>query len=84
MLTQALEALHLSPEAFAVRIHYSAAALKNFLNGKNNLTAELTLRISRVMPGPDAACRLRLQADYSLWQTRQRLNLSSLNPLAFS
>lgn len=78
LLKENLEELHLSNRKFAERIGVSHAAVSRFVNEKSAITPELALRISKVLPGPDAEMWLAMQADYNTWQTEQKLKLIPL------
>ena len=47
------------------------------LNGRSGISPEMALRLSKVF-GRSAEGWLRLQLQYDLWQTQQRVNLKNL------
>ena len=50
------------------------------LNGRSGISPEMALRLSKVF-GRSAEGWLRLQLQYDLWQTQQRVNLKNLKPV---
>ena len=81
LLKENLEELHLSNREFAERIGVSKATISRFVNEKSAITPELAIRISKVLPGPDAEMWLAMQADYDVWQAEQKFDFSKLMPL---
>lgn len=81
LLKENLEELHLSNREFAERIGVSQATISRFVNKKSAITPELAIRISKVLPGPDAEMWLAMQADYDVWQAEQKFDFSKLMPL---
>lgn len=46
--------------------------LSRILNAKTSITAEMALRLSKLLPNTTADFWLRLQAQYDLWQLEQQ------------
>ena len=51
--------------------------LSALLNGRSGISPEMALRLSKVF-GRTAEGWLKLQLQYDLWQTKQRVDLNSL------
>lgn len=56
---------------FAEQIGVTRAALSRVLNGKAAISPEMALRLSEALGG-SAESWLHMQADYDLWQARQK------------
>ena len=56
---------------FAKQIGVTRAALSRVLNGKAAISPEMALRIADALGG-SAESWLHMQADYDLWQARQK------------
>jgi len=65
-VTEAAKALGVTRKTFSV-----------LLNGRSGISPEMALRLSKVF-GRSAEGWLRLQLQYDLWQTKQRVNLRNL------
>lgn len=66
-----LEPLNLSVAEAARRLGVSSTSLSRVLNGKAAISPDLALRLE--MAGVSTArCWLAVQADYELWQAKQR------------
>jgi addiction module HigA family antidote len=61
----------LTVTAFARRIGVSRVQLSRLLNGKAAMTAEMALRLADALGG-SAESWLTMQANYDLWQARQK------------
>ena len=57
--------------AFAQKIGITRAALSRVLNGKAAISADMALRLADALGG-SAESWLHMQADYDLWQARQK------------
>ena len=64
----------------AERLDVSASTLQRLIAGKSRVSADMALRLSRVL-GRSAESWLTLQDSHDLWQARQRLDLSALSPM---
>lgn len=56
----------------ARQLGVSRVALSRVINGKAAISADMALRLEAWMNGPTAQSWLRMQADYDLWQARQK------------
>ena len=65
-VTEAAKALGVTRKTFSA-----------LLNGRSGISPEMALRLSKVF-GRSAEGWLRLQLQYDLWQTKQRVNLRNL------
>jgi antitoxin HigA-1 len=65
-VTEAAKALGVTRKTFSA-----------LLNGRSGISPEMALRLSKVL-GRSAEGWLRLQLQYDLWQTKQRVNLRNL------
>lgn len=72
ILAEQLQYLGISEEDFAHRLGVTLTSLNHILKEKAPITAEMALRISKVMPGPEASTWLLLQSDYDVWQAKKR------------
>lgn len=64
--------LGLSVTQAARQLGVSRVALSRVLHGKAAISAEMALRLEAWIRGPTAETWVRMQADYDLWQARQR------------
>jgi addiction module HigA family antidote len=75
-----LDALQLSVRDVASRLQVAPSTLNRILQGRSRVTPEMALRLSRCL-GRSAESWLAMQAAHDLWQARQHLDLTSLQPL---
>lgn len=68
----ALPDLGLSVTEAARQLGVSRVALSRALHGKTAISADMALRLEAWISGPTAETWVRMQADYDLWQARQR------------
>ena len=69
----------LSISAFALRIGVSRVTASELVNGKNGVTAEMALKLSKVF-STTPEFWLNMQQQYDLWQAKQRTNLDDIEP----
>jgi addiction module HigA family antidote len=67
-----LPELGLSVTEAARQLGVSRVALSRVLHGKAAISADMALRLEAWIDGPTAETWVRMQADYDLWQARQR------------
>jgi addiction module HigA family antidote len=67
-----LPELGLSVTEAARQLCVSRVALSRVLHGKAAISADMALRLEAWINGPTAETWVRMQADYDLWQARQR------------
>jgi antitoxin HigA-1 len=75
-----LDALQLSVRDVASRLQVAPSTLNRILQGRSRVTPEMALRLSRCL-GRSAESWLAMQAAHDLWQARQHLDLTGLQPL---
>ena len=56
----------------AAQLGVSRVALSRVVNGKAAISAEMAIRLEAWMNGPTAESWVRMQAEYDLWQARQK------------
>ena len=66
---------------FALRIGTSRKNLSEIVNGKTGISAEMALKLSKVL-GTSAEVWLKEQQAYDLWQARQKVNLDNIERIA--
>lgn len=81
LLEDWIKPLNFSISAFAIRIGTSRKNLSEIVNGKTGISAEMALKLSKVL-NTSAQFWLNMQQTYDLWQARQRINLDDIEPLA--
>lgn len=55
----------------ADKLGISRITLSRLLNGKTNVTAEMAVRLSKLLPNTSSVFWLNLQAGYDLWHIEQ-------------
>jgi len=75
-----LDSLQLSVRDLASRLQVAPSTLNRILQGRSRVTPEMALRLSRCL-GRSAESWLAMQDAHDLWQARQHLDLTSLQPL---
>ena len=71
----------LSITAFALRIGVSRVTASELVNGKNGVTAEMALKLSKAF-GTTPELWLNMQQQYDLWQAKQTVNLDNVQVIA--
>jgi antitoxin HigA-1 len=61
---------------FAQRLGVSRVALSRVLHGRAAISPEMAIRLS-VTLGDSAESWLHMQADYDIWQARQRMDTAA-------
>jgi len=67
-----LPELGISVTEAAIQLGVSRVALSRLINGKAGMSADMAIRLEAWMNGPSAESWVRMQADYDLWQARQK------------
>lgn len=67
----------------AQKLGVTRVTLSRILNGKASITAEMALRLSKLLPNSTPEFWLRLQSQYDLWRLEQRTHFD-IKPLVFS
>ncbi len=56
----------------AAQLGVSRVALSRVVNGRAAISADMAIRLEAWMSGPTAESWVRMQAEYDLWQARQK------------
>ena len=56
----------------AIQLGVSRVALSRIINGRAGISADMAIRLETWMNGPTAESWVRMQAEYALWQARQK------------
>jgi addiction module HigA family antidote len=56
----------------ATQLGVSRVALSRVINGRAAISADMAIRLEAWMNGPTAESWVRMQAEYNLWQARQK------------
>jgi len=76
-----LKDYNLSVTAFALKIGISRTSASELINGKNGISAEMSLKLAKAF-GTSAQFWLNMQQTYDLWQAKQRVNLDNVQVIA--
>jgi len=77
-----LEPFGLTGRQLAARLDVSASTVARLLAGTSGISPEMALRLSKSL-GRSAESWLLMQHNHDLWEARQRLDLSRVEPLHF-
>lgn len=72
ILAEQFQYLGISEEDFARHLGVTPTSLNRIFKEKSPITADMALRISKVIPGPEASTWLVLQSDYDAWQAKKQ------------
>ena len=80
--------VYITPFQISVRkvaesLGVSASTLNRLLNGENNVSPEMALRLSKTL-GRSPESWLSMQDQYDLWHARQSVDLKQVKKLNFS
>ena len=80
--------VYITPFEISVRkvaegLRVSASTLNRLLNGQNNVSPEMALRLSKAL-GRSPESWLAMQDQYDLWHARQRVDLKQIRKLNVS
>lgn len=70
----------ISVRKVAESLRVSASTLNRLLNGENNVSPEMALRLSKVL-GRSPENSLAMQDQYDLWHARKRFDLKQVRKL---
>ena len=73
----------ISVRKVAESLHVSASTLNRLLNGENNVSPEMALRLSKAL-GRSPESWLAMQDQYDLWHARKNVNLKEVRKLNVS
>ena len=74
---------HISVRKVAENLGVSASTLNRLLNGENNVSPEMALRLSKTL-GRSPESWLAMQDQYDLWHVRQNVDLRQVRKLNLS
>ena len=77
ILAEQLEYLGISEKDFVRHLGVTPTSLNRIFKEKAPITADMALRISKVIPGPEASTWLLLQSDYDAWQAKNQERTSN-------
>lgn len=77
-----LEPFGLTGRQLAAKLDVSASTVARLLAGTSDISPEMALRLSKSL-GRSAESWLLMQHNHDLWEARQRLDLSRVEPLHF-
>lgn len=77
ILVEQLRYLGISEEDFARHLGVTLTSLNRIFKEKAPITADMALRLSKVIPGPEASTWLALQSDYDAWQAKKQERISN-------
>lgn len=78
MLAESLRHLQISPRDFARHIVALESSVIGILGEQIPITPDMALRISAALPGPSLETWLALQAEYDLWQARNKVSTARI------
>lgn len=78
-----LQPANISGRVLAAHLSVAASTISRLLKGESTITPEMALRLSKVL-GRTAESWLNMQDNYDLWQARNRIDISNLEPLSIS
>lgn len=81
LLEDFIKAYNFTISEFALRIGTSRKNLSEIVNGKTGISAEMALKLSKVL-GTSAQLWLNMQQAYDLWHAKQKVDLDSLERIA--
>jgi addiction module HigA family antidote len=77
-----LEPFALNGRQLAAKLDVSASTVARLLAGTSAVSREMALRLAKTL-GRSAESWLLMQHNHDLWQARQRVDLSRVEPLHF-
>jgi addiction module HigA family antidote len=76
-----IEGAGLSVTEAAEKLDVNRATLSRLLNGHSGISAEMALRLSKLLPNTDMTLWMNLQRDYDIWVTRKHANHIHIQPI---
>ncbi|MBU1194248.1 MAG: HigA family addiction module antidote protein [Proteobacteria bacterium] len=76
-----LEPLNVTPRSIALQLKVSPSTFSRLIKGQSAISPEMALRLSKCL-GRSPESWLRMQDSYDLWQARQNIDLSEIEPLS--
>ncbi|OQY12852.1 MAG: addiction module antidote protein, HigA family [Desulfobacteraceae bacterium 4572_19] len=78
-----LEQLGVTPRGIALQLRVSPSAFSKLIKGQSSIDTDMALRLSKCF-GRSPESWLLMQDSYDLWQAKQNVALSDIEPLAIS
>lgn len=75
-----LEPLGVTPRSVALKLKVSPSTFSRLLKGQSSITPEMALRLSKCL-GRSPESWLRMQDSFDLWQAKQTIDLSDIEPM---
>ncbi|MGM0656389.1 MAG: HigA family addiction module antitoxin [Thermodesulfobacteriota bacterium] len=75
-----LEPLAVSPRSVALRLKVSPSTFSRLLKGQSSISPGMALRLSKCL-GRSPESWLTMQDTYDLWQAKQNIDLTEIEPL---
>ncbi|OGR10713.1 MAG: addiction module antidote protein, HigA family [Desulfobacula sp. GWF2_41_7] len=76
-----LEPLRVSPRSVALKLKVSPSTFSRIIKGQSSISPEMVLRLSKCL-GRSPESWLLMQDSFDLWQAKQSIDLSEIEPLA--
>ena len=73
--------LEVSPRSIALRLKVSPSTFSRLIKGQSSISPEMALRLSRCL-GRSPESWLLMQDNYDLWQAKEKIDLTGIEPLA--
>ena len=75
-----LEPLGVSPRSVALRLKVSPSTFSRLIKGESAISPGMALRLAKCL-GRSPESWLHMQDSYDLWQAKQTINLTEIEPL---
>ena len=75
-----LEQLGVTPRSVALRLKVSPSTFSRLIKGQSSISPGMALRLSKCL-GRSPESWLLMQDSYDLWQAKQNIDLSGIEPL---
>ncbi|WP_457551598.1 HigA family addiction module antitoxin [Desulfobacula sp.] len=76
-----LELLGVTPRGVALLLKVASSTFSRLIKGQSSISPGMALRLSKCL-GRSPESWLLMQDSYDLWQAKQRVDLSGIEPLA--
>jgi len=76
-----IDGAELSVTEAAERLDISRSTLSRLLNGRAGISADMALRLSKLLPQTDMTLWMDLQRDYNIWFVKLHANDIHVKPL---
>jgi antitoxin HigA-1 len=76
-----IEGANLSVIDAAKKLDVNRTTLSRLLNGRAGISADMALRLSKLLPNTDILLWMNLQRDYDVWQIRKHSKEIYVKPL---